>query len=247
MQSAISLHKDLESYGAGMTTVERTWERTAARREVEAAKWWLNLRYACATIILGGCALAFGTREPWLKPNTVDYSDGIVRQYSLDGARFGIKTPWASGVGPVQVNAFHLGAFHFYGTGWMHAAGTLYLVAGLLLVIGSVWQLARINMPRGFVLLAIVALLVLGVGNAFSSGVGFPASIYVSHDLHVYSIGIGYTLCEIGGPVALAGCVWLCFLRWTQSGLEPASEAWEEARKIREYSERREQPPDQNA
>jgi hypothetical protein len=107
----------------------------------------------------------------------------------------------------------------------MHAAGTLFLVTGLLVVALAIWQLLHVRVPRALILLASLALLCLGIGNALGDGVGSATGIYGSHGLSVYSVGHGFTLCEIGGPVALFGCLWLWVLRKSLSNLKSASEA----------------------
>ena len=160
----------------------------------------LHRGYASLGVILGGILLAIGPFCPWLVTNTV--ARGSRRLVSFSG-----HGPWAGTI-PVSVDALHLGRLVGSDTTWMHVAGVVYLCLGVSAIASGLWQLSQRTPPKRVEFTLFVALAVVGALDVLLTKRDIHVE-FSSHGLYVYSVGFGYTLCAIGGPLAFVSSLWL--------------------------------------
>jgi len=143
----------------------------------------VRTRYAAVVMCLGGLLLLLGPTMPWLV---------------------------SSGARPRTLNAFHLGRYVTADVAWMHLAGVVYLLLGAL-VAAAAMVLFMSPRPRTAVIVATaLALTVCGALDTAFTKSAIHGEV-ASHAVQPFSVGYGYTLCSIGGPMALVATCWLWY------------------------------------
>ena len=126
----------------------------------------------------------------------------------------GPTMPWLASNGPTThpttFNAFHLGRYATKDVSWMHVAGVVYMLVGALVVAAAV-LLFMSQRPRTAVIVATaLALTICGALDTAFTKNAIHGEV-ASHAVQPFSVGYGYTLCSVGGPMALVATCWLWY------------------------------------